>query len=141
MGVDFAHAGGGRNLPNRSLEGVCLSPEVTEIQSSTFDEQTREGVVVVKFGATWCMPCRMLEPVIEQLAASYEGRVRVFDVDTDREPGLAHRFEITTVPAVLVFSGGELVRRFVGLIPFERLACAIEEIAPEAQDRPEAGNA
>jgi len=72
------------------------------------------------------MPCRMLEPVIRQLAVSYTGRVRVMTVDTDQETTLVTRFSVTTVPTVLVLQDGECVGRFVGLTTYERLALAIE---------------
>ena len=107
-----------------------MGTRVETITGETFDAQALTGAVVVEFGASWCMPCRMIEPVIAQLAESYAGRVRVFKVDTDLDAALAQRYEVRSVPTLVIMKGGEVTRRFVGLTTFERLAGAVEEILP-----------
>ncbi len=107
---------------------------IDRLTDSTFDSEASGGWVVVEFGASWCMPCRMLEPVVRQLAASYADKVRVMTVDTDSEKALTERFSVTTVPTVLILNEGELVRRFVGLTTFERLASAIEISLQQANE-------
>jgi thioredoxin 1 len=99
---------------------------IDRLTDSTFDAEAKNGWVVIEFGARWCMPCRMLEPVIRQLAASYADQVRVMTVDTDEESELTERFSVSTVPTILILHNGELIRRFVGLTTFERLASTIE---------------
>lgn len=96
------------------------------LTAETFDTSVSEGTAVVEFGAPWCMPCRMMEPVLRQLAHSFAGRARVMAVDTDRQPALAKRFEVRAVPTILVLREGTVVARLVGLISFERLAQALE---------------
>ncbi len=87
-----------------------------------------EGVIaMVEFWASWCMPCRMLEPVVRQLASEFEGRVVVGQVDTDQNRDLAHRFDVNAVPTIVLFKDGDPVGRFVGLTGFDKLASAIEE--------------
>ena len=111
----------------KAAVGVCMNIAAIErLTEATFDAQASSGHVLVEFGATWCMPCRMLEPVIRQLAASYTGRVRVMTVDTDEETALVTRFSVSTVPTILVLQDGEVTRRFVGLTTYKRLAQAIE---------------
>lgn len=100
------------------------------LTAETFDTAVSDGAVLVEFSAQWCMPCRMLEPVMHQLAQSFTGRLRVMSVDTDKQPALAERFEVRTVPTMLLMRDGEVVRRFSGLMSFERLARAINDHAP-----------
>lgn len=78
--------------------------------------------VLVDFWATWCGPCRMLAPVIEELAKEYEGRVVVGKVNIDEQPELAEVFQIQSIPTVLVFKNGQLADMAVGYRPKEQLA-------------------
>ena len=70
--------------------------------------------VLVDFWATWCGPCRMIAPVIEQVAAEFEGRAVVGKVDVDEEPGLAQRFGVMSIPTLIVMKGGKVVEQAVG---------------------------
>ena len=70
--------------------------------------------VLVDFFATWCGPCRMIAPSIEQLAAEFEGRAVVGKVDVDEEPGLAQRFGVMSIPTLIVLKGGKVVEQAVG---------------------------
>lgn len=103
------------------------SAVIESLTEATFEAKASNGKVVVEFGAKWCMPCRMLEPVIRQLAASYSGQISVMTVNTDDETSLTERFGINTVPTVLILQDGQIARRFVGLTTFERLASAVQE--------------
>ena len=71
--------------------------------------------VLVDFWADWCMPCKALGPTIDELADEYAGRVKVGKVDTDANQSLAARFGISAIPTVILFQGGEIKERFVGL--------------------------
>ena len=85
-----------------------------------FNTQTFEAAiagdkpVLVDFWATWCGPCRMIAPVIEEIAAEFEGKAVVGKVDVDEEPGLAQRFGIMSIPTLMVFKGGKVVEQAVG---------------------------
>ena len=70
--------------------------------------------VLVDFWATWCGPCRMIAPVIEEIAAEFEGKAVVGKVDVDEEPGLAQRYGIMSIPTLIVFKGGKVVEQAVG---------------------------
>ena len=71
--------------------------------------------VLVDFWADWCMPCRMLAPVIEQLSERYIDRVSVAKVNVDDEPELAERYGVQSIPTVLLFNGGQLLDTIIGL--------------------------
>ncbi len=73
--------------------------------------------VLLDFWADWCGPCRMLAPVLSEIAESYEGKVKVGKVNVDEEPELAGRYRISSIPTLLVFKNGELVDSSVGVRP------------------------
>jgi thioredoxin 2 len=84
--------------------------------------------VLVDCWAAWCGPCRALEPVIEALAERYAGRVRVVKVDVDDSPGIASRYGVQGIPALLFFSDGRLVDRMVGLQPRQAIEERLEQV-------------
>jgi thioredoxin 1 len=85
--------------------------------------------VAVDFFAEWCGPCKMLSPVLEKFAQTYDGKVKVVKVDVDREPELAGRFGIRGVPTVMFFKGGKVVDQVVGFLPPPELARRFESLA------------
>ncbi len=86
----------------------------TELTVSNFDEITKEGVSLVDFWAPWCGPCRMIAPVIEELAAEYEGKANICKVNTDEEQDIAVKYGIRSIPTILFFKNGEVVEQMVG---------------------------
>ena len=82
--------------------------------------------VLVDFWATWCGPCRMIAPIIEELAADYEDRVIVGKVDVDEEADLAQRYGIMSIPCVILFKNGQPVEQMVGARPKAAFVQAIE---------------
>lgn len=82
--------------------------------------------VLVDFFATWCGPCRMIAPSIEQLAAEYEGRAVVGKVDVDQEPNLAQRFGVMSIPTIVVLKDGKTVEQAVGARGKADIAAMIE---------------
>ncbi len=101
---------------------------VAQLQDSEFEALlTYEGLVVIDFGASWCGPCRKIAPFIEQLAEEYSGRAKVVKLDIDQNKITPKKFGIRSIPAVLVFKGGELVESIVGVAPYEKFKSAIEQ--------------
>jgi len=72
------------------------------------------NVVVVKFGATWCTPCRVMEPTIENAAKQFEGKAKIMSIDVEEEPDLATKYKIRNVPTILYFKNGEIKDKSVG---------------------------
>jgi thioredoxin 1 len=95
-----------------------MSAEVI-ITAANFDTEVMASKVpvLVDFWAEWCTPCRMIAPMVEQLAEAYAGRVKVGTVDVDAEVDLANRFGIISIPTLIVFKDGELVRQKVSALP------------------------
>lgn len=89
-----------------------------ELSAANFDEVVRSNsVVLVDFWAPWCGPCRMVGPFIDQIAAEYEGKAVVGKVNVDDNPDIAGRFQVSTIPTIMVFHNGSMVERTVGARP------------------------
>ena len=90
-----------------------------ELKTVDFEKEVADSElpVLVDFWATWCGPCRMLAPVVAQIAANYEGRLKVCKVNVDEEPELARRFMIMSIPTLIIFKNGEAVDKALGFRP------------------------
>ena len=94
---------------------------------ASFDQALAQpGLLVADFWAEWCGPCKMLGPVIEQLAADYDGRAVVGKVNVDDEPELARRYGIMSIPTVIFFRDGQEVDKKIGVMPPQEFTKAIE---------------
>ena len=101
-----------------------------QITDASLDEVVLKSdkPVLVDFWATWCGPCRMLGPVIEELATEYEGRVVVGKVDVDNNQEFAAKYGVRNIPTVLVFKDGEVVGRQVGVAPKKTYTDALDSL-------------
>jgi thioredoxin 1 len=90
---------------------------VIQITDANFEEEVVKSPtpVLVDFWAEWCQPCRRLAPTIEKLATDYAGKVKVGKLDTDANHATASKFGISAIPTVIVFKGGQVAQKFVGL--------------------------
>ena len=85
-----------------------------ELTPANFEEVTKDGVSMVDFWAPWCGPCRMIAPVIEELASDFEGKANICKVNTDEEQDLAVKFGIRSIPTVIYIKDGKVVDQTVG---------------------------
>jgi thioredoxin 1 len=93
------------------------SVNVKEFTDANFETEVLNSQVpvLVDFWAEWCMPCRMLAPTIDKLADAYAGKVKIGKLDTDSNREVAMRYGINAIPTVILFRGGEVAQKFVGL--------------------------
>ena len=92
----------------------------------------KKGIALVDFWATWCGPCRMLGPVIDELANELEGSVLVGQVNVDEEEELARQYRVMSIPTVYIFKDGEAVNRIIGAVPKEKILEALNEVKQQA---------
>lgn len=95
------------------------------IDKKEFEETIKEGVTLVDFFATWCGPCKMLGPVLEELSDEITD-VKFVKIDVDEEPELAEKFGIMSIPSVFLFKDGEVAGSFLGLQPKDKVKAFIE---------------
>ncbi len=105
---------------------------VVTIDADNFEQEVMqaEQAVLVDFGAEWCPPCKAIAPIIEEIAAEYEGVARVGTVDVDNNKSLAERYAIGSIPTLLFFKNGVVVDRIQGLVPkseIDRKLAALSE--------------
>lgn len=101
--------------------------------SRTVLDRSRDIPVIVDFWAEWCAPCRMLGPVLEEAVSREGGRIALAKVDVDADPNLAVRYAVQSIPAVKIFSGGEVIREFVGALPPEEIRRLLAEVLPDPE--------
>jgi thioredoxin 1 len=103
------------------------SDKVKTFTDVDFDEQTRNGVVLVDFWAEWCGPCRRIAPIVDELAHQFDGRATVGKMNVDENPTVPQRFMVRGIPTLLLFKNGDLKETIVGLKPKEELAQLVEK--------------
>jgi thioredoxin 1 len=94
-----------------------MSENTVEVTDQNFEDVTREGYVLVDFWAPWCGPCRLVGPVVDQLAQDYRGRVNVGKLNVDDNPQTAMKFRVMSIPTVILFKDGQPVETMVGAAP------------------------
>ena len=107
------------------------SEHVVELTDANFEAEVTNAdtPVLVDFWAEWCMPCKMLAPVVEELAEEFSGRVKVCKLDTDAARDTAMKFSISAIPTLILFKGGQVEKKFVGLQQKAELKAALDEVA------------
>ncbi len=97
--------------------------KVLDVTDASFEREVLESSlpVLVDFWAEWCAPCRALAPVVKDIAASYDGRLRVAKLDVDSSPAVPARFQVRAMPTLLFFKNGQVVDSIVGAVPKQRI--------------------
>ncbi|HDC9545005.1 TPA: thioredoxin [Staphylococcus aureus] len=100
---------------------------IVKVTDADFDSKVESGVQLVDFWATWCGPCKMIAPVLEELAADYEGKADILKLDVDENPSTAVKYEVMSIPTLIVFKDGQPVDKVVGFQPKENLAEVLDK--------------
>jgi thioredoxin 1 len=102
---------------------------VNELSDANFEAEVLQATqpVLVDFWAPWCGPCRMIAPVVEELASENAGSIKVGKLNVDESPNIAAGYAVSSIPTLMIFKNGEVVERLVGVQPKSRLQGAIDE--------------
>ena len=104
--------------------------QVHEVDDSTFDAEVVQaaGAVLVDFSATWCGPCKKLEPVVHEIAGDYDGKLKVVKVDVDKAPTTAAKFAVMSVPTLIFFRDGQVKDQITGLVPKRAITDRVDKV-------------
>jgi thioredoxin 1 len=110
-----------------------MSKQVTDLTDDTFDAfLTASKVTLVDFTAEWCGPCKVIGPIVAQLAKQYDGKLSVGKVNVDEASKVTDRYGIQAVPTLLIFQGEEVVAQLVGALPKKEIEEELKKFLPEA---------
>ena len=108
-----------------------MAENTTAVTDDTFETEIEKhnGLAVVDFWATWCGPCRMIAPILDQLATEYAGKVKVAKLDVDTNIKTATRFNVRSIPMLLFFKDGKVVDQIVGAVPRTHIETKLQQHA------------
>lgn len=98
-----------------------------EITASNFTTTVADGVTLVDFWAEWCGPCRKMTPILDEIATEYAGKAKVGKINVDDQGDLAAKFDVSSIPTLIVFKDGQVKERFVGVTSKSTLTAAIQK--------------
>ena len=102
--------------------------DVTDNDFTSFVQDETERAVIIDFWAVWCGPCKMLSPIVVELAEEYPDKLKVGKLNVDENPKTAGEFGIMSIPTLLVFKGGEVVRQIIGYMPKNQLKAKLGDL-------------
>jgi thioredoxin 1 len=104
--------------------------QIFEADDATFEAEVEkaEGAVLVDFSAVWCAPCKRLEPVVHEIAAEYEGRLKVVKVDVDHARTAAAKYAVMSVPTLILFRDGTVKEQVTGLVPKQAITDKVDQV-------------
>ena len=107
-----------------------MAGSVSEFSDANFEQEVIQSPtpVLVDLWAAWCGPCRLIAPVVEELAGTYAGKIKMGKVNVDDYPQLAAQFRVMNIPTLLLFKGGQEVDRIVGVVPKQELSRHLDQL-------------
>ena len=113
-----------------SCKSNAADENIVTLTTDNFNEQIATGVVLVDFWATWCMPCKAMAPIIDEIASQTTGKIKVGKVDIDKNGLLARQFGIQAIPTLVIFKDGKQVETLVGMQSKESIVQALSKYVP-----------
>jgi thioredoxin 1 len=116
----------------KPLKGFKMAGDIVNLTTSTFDEVigAADGPVVVDFWAEWCGPCKMIAPILTEMATELSGQATIAKINVDEHPDIAMRFNVMSIPTLLVFNDGDVRKRLVGAKGKAQLMQELDEFLP-----------
>ena len=107
-----------------------MAENVKEFTDSNFNAEVIKSdvPVLVDFWAVWCMPCKMVAPVVAEIANDYNGKLKVGQLDVDGNPGVAQKYGIRSIPSLLIFKNGEVSQMLVGAVPKPQIIAKVDAV-------------
>lgn len=102
-----------------------MNTEIIELTANNFEAETKSGIVLIDFWAQWCGPCRMQTPILEQIVGKVEG-TKIAKLNVDDAPTVAAKFNVMSIPTLLILKDGEAVNQFVGVQQADTLVAALQ---------------
>lgn len=111
--------------------------QVLHLNAGNFEQEVLKSTqpVLVDFWASWCAPCRIVGPIVEQLAADYAGKVKIAKLNADEYPDIAQRFRIFSIPTLILFQEGRILNTIIGAQPKAQLSSFLETALQKKRDR------
>ena len=107
-----------------------MAANVKEFTDDNFEAEVinSDVPVLVDFWAVWCMPCKMVAPVVAEIAGDYEGKLKVGKLDVDNNPAVAQKYGIRSIPSLLIFKKGEVAQMLVGAVPKPQITAKVDAV-------------
>lgn len=112
----------------KNMPSVPENPNIKHLTANTFNQHVKGGIAIVDFWADWCMPCKLMMPVLNELANDKQHSFKVFKVNVDQQRLLAERFRIRSIPSLIIFKNGKEVKRMVGVKTKEQILNEIKKL-------------
>ena len=116
----------------KNIPQVDDHKDILTLSDKNFQQQTKGKIVLVDFWAAWCAPCRMMAPVLNDVADDLTGNQRVGKINIEQQKSLANQFKVRSIPTLILFSNGKEVKRFVGIKQKEFLIREIQDVSNES---------
>ncbi|MCF7797937.1 MAG: thioredoxin [Lentisphaeria bacterium] len=107
-----------------------MADSVMEFTDDNFEAEVIQSdlPVLVDFWAVWCMPCKMVAPVVAEVAGEYAGKLKVGKLDVDNNPAVAQKYGIRSIPSLLIFKNGEVAQMVIGAVPKQQIVAKVETV-------------